>query len=42
MLNQTKYTPWEDKKIFVTRLATHVSVFSDQFNPSNSVIFTEL
>lgn len=41
MLKQNKCTPWEDKKISGTGLATPLSVFSDQFNPSNSGIFTE-
>lgn len=42
MLKQKNPTTSEDKKIFGTRLVTRLSVFSDQFNSSNSGIFKEL
>lgn len=42
MLKQKNPTTLEDKKIFGTRLATHLSVFTDQFNSSKSGILKEL
>lgn len=42
MLKQKTPTTLEYKKIFGTRLATHLSVFYDQFNSYNSDIFKKL